>query len=467
MGARSSEYVLRLMRVALNLRLLTRWRPVALALAIAAIALAPRRADAHEIPKSVTVFAWLRPDGATLRLVARVPLEAMRDIPWPLRGPGYLQLGNLDALLRDGAKLWLADNLTVYEGDVALPAPTIASAIVSLQSDRSFDSWTAALAHATGPSVDPSIDLAWQQAMVDVVLEYPIHAPDSRFSLDARLARLGVHTTTVVHLVRPDGAVHDFTWQGDPGLVHLEPCALDTLGFFGRLGFTHILDGLDHLLFLLCLVIPFRRLRPVVVIATAFTVAHSITMIASALDYAPGGLWFPPLVEVLIAVSIVWTAFENIVGARLDRRWQLAFAFGLVHGFGFSFALRDSLQFAGTHLAAALAAFNAGVEVAQVAVLALLVPALGLIFRRVVAERMGTIILSALVAHTAWHWMTERWATFREYRVAVTDTGLGLEAVRVGLVVTVAVAAWWAVRPVVRRLLGHDLSESAPGRHNM
>ena len=97
----------------------------------------------------------------------------------------------------------------------------------------------------------------------------------------------------------------------------------------------------------------------------------------------------------------------------------------------------------------------------------LLVPALGLIFRRVVAERMGTIILSALVAHTAWHWMTERWATFREYRVAVTDTGLGLEAVRVGLVVTVAVAAWWAVRPVVRRLLGHDLSESAPGRHNM
>jgi hypothetical protein len=456
------------MRVALNLRLLTRWRPVALALAIAAIALAPRRADAHEIPKSVTVFAWLRPDGATLRLVARVPLEAMRDIPWPLRGPGYLQLGNLDALLRDGAKLWLADNLTVYEGDVALPAPTIASAIVSLQSDRSFDSWTAALAHATGPSVDPSIDLAWQQAMVDVVLEYPIHAPDSRFSLDARLARLGVHTTTVVHLVRPDGAVHDFTWQGDPGLVHLEPRALDTLGFFGRLGFTHILDGLDHLLFLLCLVIPFRRLRPVVVIATAFTVAHSITMIASALGYAPGGLWFPPLVEVLIAVSIVWTAFENIVGARLDRRWQLAFVFGLVHGFGFSFALRDSLQFAGTHLAAALAAFNAGVEVAQVAVLALLVPALGLVFRRVVVERIGTIILSALVAHTAWHWMTERWTAYRAYRMALpsTDAGFGVEAVRVAIVATVAAAAWWAARPLVRRLLGHDLSDSAPGRHN-
>ena len=98
----------------------------------------------------------------------------------------------------------------------------------------------------------------------------------------------------------------------------------------------------------------------------------------------------------------------------------------------------------------------------------LIVPALGLVFRRVVVERIGTIILSALVAHTAWHWMTERWAAFREYRVAFPSarSGFGLEAVRVAIVATVAAAAWWAARPLVRRLLGHDLSDSAPGRHN-
>ncbi|HIG16397.1 MAG TPA: hypothetical protein EYQ31_03375, partial [Candidatus Handelsmanbacteria bacterium] len=76
-----------------------------------------------------------------------------------------------------------------------------------------------------------------------------------------------------------------------------------------------ILDGLDHLLFLLCLVVPFRRFRALVPIVTGFTVAHSVTLIASAYGLAPNALWFPPLVETLIALSIVYMAFENIIGA--------------------------------------------------------------------------------------------------------------------------------------------------------
>ncbi len=158
----------------------------------------------------------------------------------------------------------------------------------------------------------------------------------------------------------------------------------------------HILDGIDHLLFVLCLVIPFRRLRPLVAIVTAFTIAHSITLIASASGFAPDALWFPPLIEVLIALSIVYMAFENIVGPKLERRWIIAFAFGLVHGFGFSFVLRQSLQFAGSHLATSLVAFNVGVELGQLFVLAIAVPALVLLFRYVVAERVGTILMSAL-----------------------------------------------------------------------
>src|SRR2546430_3829830 len=112
-------------------------------------------------------------------------------------------------------------------------------------------------------------------------------------------------------------------------------------------------------------------------------------------------------------------ALENIVvsgAARLDRRWLVAFLFGLVHGFGFSFALRQTLQFAGSHLLTSLLSFNVGVELGQLLVLSALIPALGLLFRHVVAERMGTIILSALVAHTGWHWMTERWDRLRQFR---------------------------------------------------
>ena len=94
---------------------------------------------------------------------------------------------------------------------------------------------------------------------------------------------------------------------------------------------------------------------------------------------------------------------------------MIAFGFGLVHGFGFSFALRETLQFAGSHLLTSLLSFNIGVELGQLLVLLLLIPVLDALFRYVVAERMGTIILSALVAHTAWHWMLDRADRLRQF----------------------------------------------------
>jgi hypothetical protein len=145
-------------------------------------------------------------------------------------------------------------------------------------------------------------------------------------------------------------------------------------------------------------------------------VAHSVTLIASAFGMAPDSLWFPPLIETLIAVSIVYMAFENIAGANLQRRWIVTFAFGLVHGFGFSFLLRERLQFAGDHLVSSLLAFNVGVELGQLAVLIVFIPVLVVVFRYVVAERIGTILISALVAHTAWHWATERGAILLGFR---------------------------------------------------
>src|SRR6267154_1894551 len=84
------------------------------------------------------------------------------------------------------------------------------------------------------------------------------------------------------------------------------------------------------------------------------------------------------------ATSIVYMALENIVAPGLGRRWLIAFGFGLVHGFGFSFALRDTMQLAGSHLLISLLSFNVGVELGQVAVLAVLIPALALLFRFVV-----------------------------------------------------------------------------------
>jgi len=113
-------------------------------------------------------------------------------------------------------------------------------------------------------------------------------------------------------------------------------------------------------------------------------------------------------VETAIAASIVYMALENIAGVDLRRRWMITALFGLVHGFGFSYGLQENLQFAGRHLAVSLLAFNVGIEIGQICVLIVMVPALALVRRYVLVGRVGIIILSALVAHTGWHWMLER-----------------------------------------------------------
>jgi hypothetical protein len=442
-----------------------RWRVIALTtVAMLAVLAFPSTPFAHEIPPSVTVLAFVKPEAGRLRVVMRVPLEAIRDIDFPVRGAGYLDISRSTPQLRDAAKVWIADYVQLFEDDRQLTGQIVA-ARVAVPSDRAFTAYTSSLASATGPQLPDTVDLPWQQAMVDVLLEYPIASPTARFSIRPSLARLGIRTTTVLRFLPPNGGERAFEYLGDPGLVRLDPRWHQAAFRFIQLGFGHILDGIDHLLFVLCLVIPFRRLRPLVAIITSFTVAHSITLIASASGFAPDALWFPPLIEMLIALSIVYMAFENIVGPKLERRWIIAFAFGLVHGFGFSFILRNSLQFAGAHLATSLIAFNVGVEIGQLFVLSIAIPLLVLLFRYVVAERAGTILMSALIAHTAWHWMLERWGTLRQYSFEwpALDADFLVGAMRVGIFVLVLIGAVWALYAVFgKSILRRSASSTAP-----
>jgi hypothetical protein len=379
----------------------------------------PLAVAAHDIPNDVTAQLFVKPEGQHLNVLVRVPLKSIRDVVFPQRGNGYLDLDRIGAMLPEVSTLWLSDFIELYEDASPLPKkPRVIGARVSIESDRSFVSYEAAVAHFKGAPVASSVDVAWNQTLLDAWLEYPIRAEQSRFSIHSELARLGVRVVTVLRLVATGGAVRAFEFTGDPGLVRLDPRWHQAALRFVELGFFHILEGTDHLLFLFCLVIPFRRFRALIPVVTSFTVAHSITLIASAYDLGPDVLWFPPLIEMLIAISIVYMALENIVGgSSVRRRWMMSFGFGLVHGFGFSFALRQSLQFAGSHLLASLLSFNVGVELGQLLVLVILVPLLELLFRVVVAERMGTIIASALVAHTGWHWMLERWDRLSQYHV--------------------------------------------------
>lgn len=415
----------------------------------------PGPTSAHEVPARVAVQLLARTDSGTLRLVVRVPLESIRDVDFPLVGGAYLDIGRATPLLRDGATLWIAGYLELFEDGRRLSSGRVTAARISLPSDRSFETFERALANTASPPLADDVALPWRQAMLDVVLEYPIASQRSRFSIRPLLAHLGVSTTSIIRWTSPDGSERAYEYSGNPGTVALDPGVLHAAAQFVGLGFQHILGGLDHLLFLLCLVIPIRRLRPLLAVVTAFTAAHSLTLIASALGMAPRAAWFPPLIELLIAASIVVMAFENIVGARLDRRWMVAFGFGLVHGFGFSFALRESLQFAGRHLLTSLLAFNVGVELGQFLIIAVSVPALAWAFRHLVPERAGTVLLSAIVAHSSWHWMQDRFGVLREYRVTwpAFDLALTSTLARTLMLVLLVVAVLWGVAMVVTRLL--------------
>ena len=372
---------------------------------------------AHEIPNEVLARMLAKAEGETFQLVVRIPLSSMRDVEVPEFGPGYLNVEELAPRLGDLATQWIVPFVEIYEDDERLPVPRLAATQISLPSDDSLTSFERALTHIAAPRPANTENLIWDQVLFDVLLEYPIRSEHSEFSIRPGLDHLAAQVATTLRFQLPNDVIRAYQFAGDPGRVPLDPSWFQAAWRFVQLGFLHILDGPDHLLFLFCLVVPLRRLRTLALIVTAFTISHSITLIASAFGLAPGASWFPPLVETLIAVSILYMALENIIGAT-HLRWLIALGFGLVHGFGFSFALRETLQFAGSHLVTSLLSFNVGVELGQLFVLMLLVPALAGLFRYVVAERIGTIIVSAFAAHEAWHWTLERAAVLNRFNAS-------------------------------------------------
>ncbi|MCG8468816.1 MAG: HupE/UreJ family protein, partial [Gemmatimonadetes bacterium] len=159
-------------------------------------------------------------------------------------------------------------------------------------------------------------------------------------------------------------------------------------------------------------------------------------------------------IETLIALSIVYMAFENIVGAKLGHRWAVAFGFGLVHGFGFSFALSESLQFAGAHLLMSLVSFNIGVELGQLFVLVIAVPILAFLFKRWLPEVMGVIAISAFLAHTGWHWFLDRGGELLQYDLRFPGTS-SATTVRWLLLALIIAGALWGLRALHRRIGRH------------
>jgi hydrogenase/urease accessory protein HupE len=170
------------------------------------------------------------------------------------------------------------------------------------------------------------------------------------------------------------------------------------------LGIQHILTGYDHLIFLLGLILVGGRIRQLLLVITAFTLAHSITLGVSALQ-----IWSPStrFVEPAIALSIAYIGIENWFVHDASRRWMITFPFGLIHGFGFAGALRQ-IALPHSEMPIALLSFNLGVEAGQLSVLAVVLPLIVLLRRRRWFVDRGVKTLSAAVALAGLCWFAIR-----------------------------------------------------------
>jgi hydrogenase/urease accessory protein HupE len=194
-------------------------------------------------------------------------------------------------------------------------------------------------------------------------------------------------------------------------LTEAAPGLLEVVGRYVVAGMEHIFTGYDHICFLIAIILWARKLWPVVKIVTAFTIAHSITLSLAALDIVrvPSAITEPA-----IAATIIYVAVENFLSRDVRQRWRDTFLFGLVHGFGFASALQE-FGLPANAVVPALAAFNIGVEIGQVAIVSIVVPALILLDRLFAADRTKPVraaslvyALSALITVLGGYWLVTR-----------------------------------------------------------
>jgi len=255
-----------------------------------------------------------------------------------------------------------------------------------------------------------------------VELEFVLRAPDelATIAIESRL----FHETNPWHkdLVSvawngEDPVPH--TFEGSDARWTFEPSHVRRPGVFAqfvRLGVDHIRTGFDHQAFLLALLVAARRLRTLIGVVTAFTLAHSLTLACAAV----GWIDVPPrFVELAIALSIAYVACDNLLRKEPRNPWLEAFLFGLLHGLGFAGFLADALV-GEPLLLTALFGFNLGVELGQLALVLLVTAAIALLFRahRRAPEDPGhprglvparvRMVVSVLVACAGFTWFLER-----------------------------------------------------------
>jgi hypothetical protein len=256
---------------------------------------------------------------------------------------------------------------------------------------------------------------------IDVLLRYTSTESVDTYALSSNLDPSLPDQDLTANLVldyRP-GGVQVFRARGllqEPVVV--THSVLDAMMTFIGEGVKHILEGLDHVLFVICLVLGAMHLKPLLWRVTGFTIGHSITLSLGSFGFVPSSAWFVPTIETGIALSIIYVAVVAVLPDFNPKfkseksEWTVVgvtSVIGLLHGLGFSFVLQNILQVTSPNIWQSLLAFNLGVEVGQVfIVLATLLAfyLIGLISTR--AVQISRYLIAASCAAISIYWVIER-----------------------------------------------------------
>jgi len=401
------------------------------AAAIAAIVLltlvagpAPERAVAHELGFTRAV-AVLLPDG-DFRIDMQVDLDALAlgvpqstDDAELVAALDAMSPAQLDETIDNLRQTFLRRVRLRFDGEAFLPEVTFPAArSEQARAQQTVLGLTARLsgtapAGATEFTIQPSrafpplhityIDArrrSLSAARLDDLL-LPVATADDEATTAAFMDQLGDLVTGRQILEKGD--------RSDPYPLDRpppQPGRFEVAGQYLRLGFAHILPlGIDHILFVLGLFLLNTAWRPLLLQVTAFTAAHTLTLALSTYGYISLS---PAIVEPLIALSIAWIAFENVVTDKLTWwRPAVVFGFGMLHGLGFAGVLAE-LGLPRDEYFTALLSFNVGVELGQLAVIALAFVALGAFRQRDWYRARVTVPISAVIGLIGLYWAFER-----------------------------------------------------------
>ena len=356
-------------------------------------------ADAHfKLNANIRIYHVVYEDNA-VRLLIRTPLPYLvADKLGPVQGDElplpapyttnavedgvlvhYLDVDALRAHPEGLAKFLQEGTALLVEGS-ALQGAIGRMRLYPVQSQPPFVPLEEAEIILEGPVYDDRFDAAYVgDTVMDVELVFPVADIPDIYSLQSRLnpglpdqedtANLVIdHRTTEPLVYRVRGLLNE--------PVTVSRSVLDAVLTFTKEGVVHILEGLDHVLFVFCLILGAATFRHLAFRITGFTVGHTVTLIFGFLGYVPNAPWFVPLVETGIAASIIYAATVAVAFRHRQETVLVTTIIGLLHGLGFSFVLQEILQADAPNLWQSLLAFNLGVEIGQIAIAAIVWPVL-------------------------------------------------------------------------------------------